>query len=352
MPFDLVDQSRDIRGVLKEQIHFDLPEDIARAVAALIGCLDDKGFLRLSAREACGQLSLPDDVCRQALGYLRRMEPGGIGCKDPGDYLAFQLKRQKKPLSWQKLCRENLSLVALRQYSLIADTYGMDGTEARRCCRHIATLSPYPLRGAGEAEPVAVLRPELRIDGWEGVWHCELVEPLSERYELSARLREYMSGCRSIEERAYLRENAAKARFLLAALKRREHTLLRIGRLIISEQESYLRGGALAAYPQSEAAKGLGLHPSTLSRALRDKHLLLKGRLYPLSFFFQAGGGGGLSKQGVQGLIEGFLRERDGQRLSDQRMADMLRERYSIDVSRRTVAKYRHELRIPSGYYE
>ena len=352
MPFEAAERPADPRGTLKEQVGLDLPEDIAGAVAALIDCLDDRGFLRMSAREVCRHLSLTDDTCRKALAYLRRMGQGGIGCKDPGEYLAFQLKRQKRPLNWQKLCRENLSWVALRQYALICETYGMEMNEAKRCCAHIATLDPFPLKGAGEAEPPIAVRPELRIDRKDGAWHCELTEPLSERYELSGRLREYRTSCLSPEECAYVQENVTKARFLLAALRRREATLLLIGRLIISRQEGFLCGGAMAACPQSEAARALGLHPSTLSRALREKYLLLSGGLYPLSSFFPADGGGGLSRKGVQDLIEGLLKEAGDRRLSDRRIADMLEARHGIELSRRTVAKYRSERNLPSGYYK
>lgn len=352
LPFDAPDRSYDVRRLLKEQIALDMEEELSRAVTGLIDCLDSRGFLRLSAWEACLQLSLEREVYRQALACLKRMGPGGIGCKDPGDYLAFQLKRQKRPLSWQKLCRENLPWVALKQYRLICECYGMDTAEAKRCCAHIATLNPFPLKGGGEAEPVVINKPELRIDAWEGGWQCGLVEPLSERYELSARLREYRGAFLSAEESDYVRDNTAKARFLLAALRRREHTLLRIGRLIISRQKGYLGKGALASCPQSEAAQSLGLHPSTLSRALRDKYLLFEGGVYPLSFFFQAGGGGGLSKRSIQDLIEGLLREAGEKRLSDQSIAERLLERHGIGLSRRTVAKYRKERRLPSGYYK
>ncbi len=351
-PFDTPDRSYDNRKLLREQIPLDMEEGLSRAVNGLIDYLDDRGFLRLSAREACLQLLLEREVYQQALFCLKRMGPGGIGCKDPGDYLAFQLKRQKKPLSWGKICRENLPWIALKQYRLICEAYGMDLAEAKRCCAHIATLNPFPLKGGGGAEPVVISKPELRIDACEGGWQCNLIEPLSECYELSARLREYRGACLSPEECEYVRDNTAKARFLLAALRRREGTLLRVGRLITAKQQSYLGGGALAACPQSEAARELGLNPSTFSRALRDKYLLFEGGIYPLSFFFQAGGGGGLSKQSIQDLIESLLKEAGEKRLSDRKIAERLLERHGIGLSRRTVAKYRKERRLPSGYYK
>lgn len=354
LPYDVADRSFDSGRAVKEQVGMELPEELYQAVCALIDCLDDRGFLRQSPRDTCLQLSMQVELFKQALTYLRAMGGGGLGCKGPGDYLAYQLRKQKKPLAWQKLCRENLSFVALKQYWLIAKTYEMDMAQARRCCRHIATLHPYPLRApeAGDMPPV-INRPDIRLDCLEGSWRCELVDPLSERYELTPRLQEFRLSCLSREECAYVQENAAKARFLLAALRRREDTLLRIGHLILDKQAAYLNGGPLAACPQSEAAEALGLHPSTLSRALRDKYVMLKGGLYPLPHFFQAGGGGGLSKQSIQDLIEGMLEEAQGERrLSDQAIAGLLSERHGVELSRRTVAKYRQERRLSSGYFK
>lgn len=351
---DIADNQVNLHSQLKDLLDPRMDEWLFSAVSALIDQLDEHGFLSQEHADIRAALKLSRPAFQQALATLQALGDGGLGTANTRDYLVYQLTRMRAPVFWRDVCRNHLDKVAKRQYGVIAGLYGVSPAQAAACCRAIADLNPYPLRGAVlRDEAPAAVPPELEIIHDQGTLKAVLLNPLSERFVLSPHTQAYQGGAKSDTERAYMRSNLQQARFLLSALRRREDTLLRVGTLICIEQEAFFLGGPLKALSQLRAAKELQLHPSTISRALRQKHLVCQRGHYPLTAFFQPGKADGLARSAVQDFIKAIIQEAGEEtRLSDRAIAEQLLDRYGIAIARRTVAKYRQQLCLPSAFFK
>ena len=152
------------------------------------------------------------------------------------------------------------------------------------------------------------------------------------------------------EVRQYLTEKIRQAQWAIQAVEQRRSTLLSCAQAIVDRQQAFFApGGHLVPLRLADIAGDLSIHESTVSRAIREKYLQCARGVYPLSFFFSREGGGGSSVHRVKDLLSRLVEEEDkGKPLSDQKLCQLLEEQ-GCAISRRTVAKYRDELGIPSA---
>jgi len=328
-------------------------------VRFLIGCLDPTGLLSLSD-EQC--LCLAEEagligggaLFGSAIATLQTFEPCGVGGRSAVEAMLLQLD----PLGPQYplLCRlleDFLDELAKNQRPQVARSLGVSLNELEELLGDLRDLDPCPGRSQS-TEAAEVITPEILVEPCpDGAWEIELQSDYLPRVSVEGEYRTMLADAEG-ELASYLRERVRDARTLVDAVQQREETLLRVSQSVFRRQQAFLEEGPSALKPlrMNELAEELGLHPSTVSRSVAGKHVQSPWGVHPLRWFFQAGGptDEACALDTVREAVrEVFAGEDERSPLSDEEAAELLRER-GIDAARRTVAKYRNELDIPSSY--
>lgn len=345
---------RTYREDLKEQL-YSLGGDgeKLRLAEKLVDLIDGRGFLPYTDLELCRLLGCPPAACQSALRTLSALEPFGVGSRDLGEFLIRQLA-QKRLLSpaLTEICSSFLPLLAEGNYREISAALGLELPVVRQCARLIATLRPSPLTGSQEGGPAQYILPDVVIRrGEKGLFPV-----VNDRYcgqvRISGYYKSYLQGAGSPEVRDYLREKIQRARWVVAAVEQRQKTLSQIAEELIRRQEAFFSGGDLSALTLRQTAEKLGVHESTVSRAVSGKYLQCSRGTFPMKYFFSAGvkarkeGLSAMGRESVKERLLRIIREEDPEKpLSDEAIRARLREE-GLELSRRTVAKYRAECGI------
>ena len=308
-----------------------LPKPMLALCKYMAELVDEDGYLTQEDLDGLTEMKIPQTMVDQALDMIQSLEPAGVGARDLSECLVLQLSRRKDNVPYAM------------------DIAARFLTELSRS--HYA-LNPHPGQAFQPAEPTLYVRPDVFVVELEG----ELQVLLNEYYLPKVTVNPYYSSMAKEsddpEARTYLKEKLRQTKWLLDSLERRGSTLRRCAQAILDAQRSFFSGQTVELSPMklSSLAETLDLHPSTVSRAVRDKYLQCRQGIYPLRYFFsRAVGQQGLSRQAVkQRMLLRFKDEDSGHPLSDQALCDLLAEE-GIFLARRTVAKYRIELGIGSS---
>ena len=315
--------------------------------------LDDDGRLNQEDLAGVAALKIPQPLLRQALETLQSLEPAGVGARSLSECLLLQLarKRDVSPLDME-IVRRFLPDLGKKHYGLIARELSVSADEVRAAEKRISALDPCPGRSFQAPEPTLYIRPDVFIAELDGKLQVILNDFYLPRVSISTYYARLLKESDEPETRAYLREKMQQARWLLNSLERRGNTLRQCAEAILEAQYPFFTGQSTELSPMTMAAlaERLGLHPSTISRATREKYLQCRQGTYPLRYFFsRALGEQGPSQQTVKLRLLELIRQEDrAHPYSDQRLAELL-EQQGIAIARRTVAKYRMELRLGSA---
>ena len=315
--------------------------------------LDDDGRLNQEDLDGVAALKIPQPLLRQALETLQSLEPAGVGARSLSECLLLQLarKRDVSPLDME-IVRRFLPDLGKKHYGLIARELSVSADEVRAAEKRISALDPCPGRSFQAPEPTLYIRPDVFIAELDGKLQVILNDFYLPRVSISTYYARLLKESDEPETRAYLREKMQQARWLLNSLERRGSTLRQCAEAILEAQYPFFTGQSTELSPMTMAAlaERLGLHPSTISRATREKYLQCRQGTYPLRYFFsRALGEQGPSQQTVKLRLLELIRQEDrAHPYSDQRLAELL-EQQGIAIARRTVAKYRTELRLGSA---
>ena len=315
--------------------------------------LDDDGRLNQEDLDGVAALKIPQPLLRQALETLQSLEPAGVGARSLSECLLLQLarKRDVSPLDME-IVRRFLPDLGKKHYGLIARELSVSADEVRAAEKRISALDPCPGRSFQAPEPTLYIRPDVFIAELDGKLQVILNDFYLPRVSISTYYARLLKESDEPETRAYLREKMQQARWLLNSLERRGSTLRQCAEAILEAQYPFFTGQSTELSPMTMAAlaERLGLHPSTISRATREKYLQCRQGTYPLRYFFsRALGEQGPSQQTVKLRLLELIRQEDrAHPYSDQRLAELL-EQQGIAIARRTVAKYRMELRLGSA---
>lgn len=326
----------------------------------LLDCLDDHGYLRGSTATLAQELGVDAAAIEEAVQLLHALEPPGIGARDLRECLQIQCAHLAAAGVECKLVGRILAeaweAFTKQQWSCVARKLQVNCREVVAAQQFVRRqLYPYPLALlTGDSTPaIPLARADLiihhQISAGSSVYSIEI--PNAEHYQLRVnavfvdRLRAATNSDVVLSsEQAWLSDHIERARQFIAALQQRWASLYRIGEYLIAYQADFLTRGALSLKPLTQAmvAAALGLHESTISRAIHDKHVQLPdGRLMALCDFFDHSLP---AKETIRQLLMAA-----NQPLSDREIADCLRTK-GIDLARRTVTKYREQLKIPVSY--
>ncbi len=335
---------------LKEEIP---PQDVPIAVE-LIEWLDESGFLTGSEEEMVESLGVEPERLRQVLYRLQRIPPGGIGCRSVREALLVQLElKGVAPDALEcRLLREGWELLEKRDTAGLARLFGTDEEGIRAAIERLANLEPKPARQFVN-QAVEYVSPDFSVE-WRGN-RLEVVmnDDNIPRLRLSRQVRQILLSPKAFgkEQVKFAREKLERARIFLKAIEARRRLLRNLVEWIVRTQDGFFLTGSqerLKPATLRDAAQVLKVHEATISRAISGKYLETPYGIYPLKFFFRSGKSD-LSRTAIQGKIKAIIDMEDKRApVSDDEICERLKKE-GVEVSRRTVAKYREEMGIPSS---
>ena len=337
-----------------------LEEPLFGAVHFLAESLNSSGWVDEPLEELAEEGFFPLNVLEKALEILQSLEPAGVGARCLRESLLIQLSRlpRRNPLACL-IVAEHLDALSKNRFGAIAKATGATQEEVREACALIRSLNPRPGAGFDVQERPAYIAPDIIVVPMED--HMELLtnDSYFPTMSISSYYRELLTTTEDPEVREYLLGKVHQAEWAIRAVEQRRSTLLDCVDCITKLQEDFFRlgPGHLTPMTLSDVGARLGIHESTVSRAVRGKYIQCGGSVYPMQFFFSRGLGerSGLcpraaaaSPDYAKSLLKKLVEEEDRKKpLSDQKLCQLMAAQ-GCDISRRTVAKYRDELGIPS----
>jgi RNA polymerase sigma-54 factor len=322
--------------------------ELRRAATYLAGNIDDDGYLRVSLEEAGAALGIGCERVGEALAAIQALQPG-MGARDLRECLFLQLG-EGEALA-RAIVAGHLDDLAAGKLKRVAARLGVGVAEVATAAERIRGLDPRPGRPWDGGPPPSPIVPDIRFER-RGSQYAVLVEEPAPRVRIGSSYRRWLEGAGEgdAEVRHYLEERLNAAIWMLRCLEQRRLTLYRVGQAILDRQPDFFLRGARYLRPMTmrEVADLVGVHESTVSRVVANKHAATSHGMVALRFFFSSGlgchGGELVSARSVKRMIRDLAQGEDRlQPLSDRQLAAILQAR-GVRVARRTVTKYRQEM--------
>jgi RNA polymerase sigma-54 factor len=352
--FDSLVADTSLQEVLLEQVRQSgLPADQWPAAEVIIGNIDDYGYLKATLEEVAAATGLPPERVLEVLKVIQTFEPPGVGARDLRECLMLQLERigQQHTLDYL-IINEFMDALGKRRIPEIARGTGTSIDEVQTALERISRLEPRPGRAFLPDNDQYIL-PEVFVQRSGGDFVVTTNNEHIPHLRISNTYKDLMAqGGNSPEVRNYIREKIRAGKFLIKSLHQRQQTILSIAKEVVHRQRDFMEKGVACLRPLTmvQVAQVVGVHETTVSRAVSGKYMQTPQGIFEMKYFFTAGiqtaSGDGLSNTSVKDMIaEIFKKEDPTKPLSDQEVVKMLQEK-GIVIARRTVAKYRTELNI------
>src|SRR5581483_4468517 len=352
--FDSLVSETSLQEHLMQQAEMaDLAPNALAAMRHLVGSLDDRGFLTQSPSDVALQTGLALESVQEALKVLKTFDPAGIGAQDLADCLLAQLTAKGRGSSLAaRMIRDHFDLLTRRRIPELSRKLGADADDVQSAIEEIGKLDPAPGRRFAEDSNRVVI-PDVTVEQDGAEWKIHLNSDYIPRLRISGTYRDLIAkGTLSKKERDYLRERMRSGKFLIDSIEQRQRTIERITREIIKAQEPFFESGISQLKPltMTQIADVVGVHETTVSRAIANKFIKTPHGVFEFKYFFtpgyQADSGASVSNTSVKEMIADLIAVEDkAAPLSDQELVAKLQEK-GITIARRTVAKYREELGI------
>ncbi len=347
-----------LQEFMMEQIRMlDLPETTMDLAEEIIYNLDDGGYLRYPLEEIVESYNkeIPMDLARDVLRLIQRVGPPGVGARDITECLLLQLVGAQNAILEKLIVTYHLDDVQNNRLPKIAKDTGRDIEEVKAAVERISHLNPKP----GEtisASHARYIIPDMEVKYVDGRYEIALQDSYMPHIRISPYYRKMLErGERNSKVTQYVRNKIAAANWLISSLEQRKDTLQRIGNEIVRVQKDFFEEGVSGLHPlrMQDVADAIGVHVATVSRASADKYMDTPRGVYPLKFFFSGGlgttGGGRQARKSVEQELRQLIdAENKHKPISDGEIVKQLRGE-GIEIARRTVAKYRNQLGIPSA---
>ena len=329
------------------------------AIAAiLIDGVDEGGYLRIDLLETAERLGCELAAVEDVLTTLQGFEPTGVFARDVRECLMLQLKERDRCDPAMVALLDNLELLARRDMNALRRVCGVDDEDLRDMVAELRGLTPRPGAAFG-GEPTQPVAPDVFVrEGLGGLWHVELNTDTLPRLLIDQRYHARVAGgARTDQEKVFVSDCMASANWLVKSLDQRAKTILKVASEIVRQQDGFLAFGVEHLRPLNlkTVADAIGMHESTVSRVTSNKYIATPRGLFELKFFFTSSiastsGGEAHSAESVRHKIKQLIDTERGERdvHSDDRIVEILKET-GVDIARRTVAKYREAMRIPSS---
>ncbi len=347
-----------LRDHLVTQLQVDIDDAIDRMIGLhLIDMIDEAGYLAGEIGDIAELLNCRLGRVEATLERLQQFDPPGIFARSLGECLALQLRERNRLDPAMQCFLDHLDLLAKRDLAALRKVCGVDAEDLADMIEEIKALDPKPGLAfdhdvAQSITPEVVVRPDPA-----GGWHVELRTETLPRVLVNHRYFAKVRGqARSKADKEFISERFQTANWLVKSLDQRANTILRVASEIVRRQDGFLRHGVQHLRPLilRDIADAIDMHESTVSRVTTNKYMSTPRGIYEMKYFFTSAiasseGGMAHSAEAVRARIKELIdREEAGAVLSDDKIVDILRSD-GIDIARRTVAKYREALRIPSS---
>jgi RNA polymerase sigma-54 factor len=350
-----VSKAADLYEHLRWQLGLsDASGDVKAAAEAVIGNIDENGYLDATDEELAGQSGMSIETARTAVKLIQTFDPPGIGARDLKECLILQLEPLKlRGTIVESLITNDLDAIAKKKYHQLAKQYNTDMDGILAAVKVIEGLEPKPCRNFSSASPIYIA-PDVYVVKTEGKYNIILNDEGMPRLRVSNYYKKLLSQKNSLpkEERQFMEEKLRSAVWLLKSLDQRNKTIYRITEHLLRLQGEFFDKGIQHLRPLNlkDIATEIEMHESTVSRATSNKYLSCSHGIFNFRFFFSSGIQGGetgtVSSTSVKDLIKKLVSEEDTMKpLNDQKIVELLKAQ-DITIARRTVAKYREELNI------
>lgn len=328
------------------------------AATVLIDAVDETGYLRADLAETAERLGCSVEWLEGVLARLQGFEPTGVFARDVRECLTLQLKELNRFDPAMAALLDNLDLLAKRDLAGLRRVCGVDDEDLREMIAEVRSLTPRPGAAYG-GEPVQPVTPDVIVrEGPGGLWHVELNSDTLPRLLIDQRYHARVAGAaRSDQEKTFVSDCLASANWLVKSLDQRAKTILKVASEIVRQQDGFLAFGVDHLRPLNlkTVADAIGMHESTVSRVTSNKYMATPRGLFELKFFFTSAiasteGGEAHSAESVRHRIRQLIdaETEEAKVHSDDRLVEILKDA-GVDIARRTVAKYREAMRIPSS---
>jgi RNA polymerase sigma-54 factor len=345
-----------LRDQLSAQLRLTFRDPADRIIGAhLIALLDPSG--RLGATPEAIAYALGADLARveAVRAVMMRFEPVGMFARDLRECLAAQLAERNRLDPAMAALLDNLDLLARRDLRRLTEICGVDGADLMDMISEIRRLDPKPGASSDAAVPQFVVPDVLMRALPDGSWSLELNPETMPRLLVSQKFSARVIPGASREDKAYFSEKMQTANWLIKSLQQRAQTILKVAAEIVRQQDGFFRHGVGHLRPLilRDIADAVEMHESTVSRVTANKYIATPRGIYELKYFFTTAisgtDGESHSAEAVRHRIRALIfAETPDDVLSDDAIVAALR-REGVDIARRTVAKYREALRIPSS---
>lgn len=324
---------------------------------AIIENIDDNGYLSVDISQIADDLGVSTKRVENVLSIIQTFDPTGVGSRNLTECLLLQVQEDKmNDPKIEHIIKNHLEDLAYNRLAKVAKELDMDLKEVQKICDYIRTLEPKPGRAFGDhLNNVKYIIPDVYVEVVDGEYIITLNEITAPKLNINKYYREMIRKGLDSDASEYLQEKLSQALWIIRSIEQRRMTIYNVVKSILKFQKDFFEKGEKALKPLTlkEVAEDINMHESTVSRAINGKYMQTPRGLFELKYFFSSGfstnQGQDISSTSIKAIIKEIIEEENPKKpLSDQKISDILKKR-GIDISRRTVAKYRDELRIPSS---
>ena len=352
--FDSIATQETLQQHLMGQLNQNVLNSSDRKTAELIvGNIDDNGFLQTTPEEMALNTGLPQEDFEHMLTLIQSFYPPGVGARDLRECLLIQLKREGRQASLEyKIISEHMRDLGKRRFPEIARRMGISVEQVQKCANNIARLDPRPGQIFATAPQNYVL-PDVTVEKVNGTYQVILNGEQIPHLRISNTYKDIMAqDGKGSEVKDYIRDKIRSGKFLIKSIHQRQQTISNIAHQIVKRQRDFFDKGSSYLKPMTmvQIADAVGVHETTVSRAISGKYMATPQGVFDMKYFFtpgyQTSSGESMSNTSVKGAILDLVKNEGGNApLSDKEIVEILSKR-GIPIARRTVAKYRTELNI------
>lgn len=356
-PLNFIEKKKSLKEFLYEQLRdLSINHDVVGICEYIIESLDSRGYLEISIKEMSKELKIKEELIEKALNIVQALEPYGIGARDIKECLLIQSEKLNiLDNTVEKMILNHLKNIADNKYELIGKDINISSREAQRYGDLIKKLEPKPSRGFYTGEDINYIVPDAEIKNIDGKLFIIMNENVLPRLMINKTYKKILESDENKETSEYVKDKINKAVFLIKSIEQRKNTLYKVLECVLDKQKEFFSKGKQYIKPLNlkEVAEVIGMHDSTVSRAIKEKYILTSYGTIKIKDLFASGilnnNDEDMATIKIKNEIKRIINEENKSKpFSDQIISSMLANN-KMNISRRTVAKYREELGIKSS---
>jgi len=347
-----------LREHLEQQLGIEIVDPTERLIGLqIIDMIDEAGYVQGDLGALAERLGSPFELVEAVLKKLQQFDPIGIAARNLAECLALQLKELNRLDPAMQALLDNLELLAKHDRAQLMKVCGVDAEDLADMAAEIRSLNPRPGYAFDRTE-VQAIQPDIMVHRLpDGSWSVDLNSDTLPRLLVSQQYHARVNGkAQSKSDKDYIADRLSQANWLVKTLHQRATTILKVASEIVKQQEQFFLHGVRHLKPliRRDIADAIGMHESTVSRVAANKFMATPRGLFELRYFFSAAiqaadGADSHSAEAVRSRIKELVDKEVGEAvLSDDQLVNLLKTE-GVDIARRTVAKYRESLKIPSS---